>query len=80
MRRRGFLSNLALAMPMVHAADGFAASISELSELIKSAENDRQLWQRIRQEFLFHTGLVHFNTGSLGPKRPHFLEPVLTKY
>ena len=74
MRRRGFLSNLALAMPMVHAADGFAASISELSELIKSAENDKQLWQRIRQEFLFHTGLVHFNTGSLGATPRRVLE------
>ena len=74
MRRRGFLSNLALAMPMVHAADGFAASISELSELIKSAENDKHLWQRIRQEFLFHTGLVHFNTGSLGATPRRVLE------
>ena len=66
MRRRGFLSNLALAMPMANAADGFAENINQLSEWIKTAGNETELWQRVRKEFLFHTGLVHLNTGSLG--------------
>lgn len=74
MRRRGFISNLALALPMAHAADGFAARIQELSESINTAENEKALWERIRQEFLFHTGLVHFNTGSLGATPRRVLE------
>jgi selenocysteine lyase/cysteine desulfurase len=63
MQRRNFLSSVALSLS---AVPGVAASFQEFAERVGTAENDQDLWKKVRQEFLFNPGLAHLNTGSLG--------------
>lgn len=70
MERRAFVGRLAAGLGAAGWLPGLALAASEqarsLGEEIKATHDPKELWGRVKKEFLLKPGLIHMNTGSLG--------------
>jgi selenocysteine lyase/cysteine desulfurase len=72
MERRAFVGRLAAGLGTAAWLPGLAATAAaaqpgrSLADELKDAQGSKQLWARVKKEFMLKPGLVYLNTGSVG--------------
>ncbi|GMQ82707.1 MAG: cysteine desulfurase [Rhodothermia bacterium] len=70
MKRRSFIKNLSTGIGSLALLPGLAPEIPDrltrLTEELAAMSTPDDLWKRVRKEFQFNPGVVHFNSATLG--------------